>query len=201
MAMFQPFKAATQRKGSAVNDLMMQQQVDAARREMQAQNLAGATSIAKWGLGKDTSPWADSLYGAEAAAPTENALSTALRMEGPATEGFMSGINTGAPAAEAGLVDSALATGAEGSLSGLSASALPAAGGTAAGAGAGAGTAAAGAGAGTAAAGAGTAAAGAGTAAAAGGAAAGATPALAALGPIGMGIGGLLLARQLGVFG
>lgn len=195
MAMFQPFKAATQRKGSAVNDLMMQQQVDAARREMQAQNLAGATSIAKWGLGKDTSPWADSLYGAEAA-PTENALSTALRMEGPAAESAMSGLAPAAtPAAEAGLLEGALATGAEGTMSGLApsvlapaaetglvAGALPAAeAGVMSGIGASAVPAA--------------------TTAATTGAAAGATPALAALGPIGMGIGGLLLARQLGVFG
>lgn len=71
MAMFQPFKGATQRKGSAVNDVMVEAQMEAARQEMISQKLAGAAQIGMWGLGKNTSPWADSLYGgAESAMPT-----------------------------------------------------------------------------------------------------------------------------------
>lgn len=193
MAMFQPFKGATQRKGSAVNDAMVEAQMEAARQEMISQKMAGATNIAMWGLGKDTSPWADSLYGSEAAAPTENALSTALRASPPA-EGFMSGLApAAAPAAEAGLLEGALATGAEGAMSGLApsvlapavetglvAGALPAAeAGVMSGLGASAVPAATG----------------------AAGAGAAGTGAMAALGPIGMGIGGLMLARQLGLFG
>lgn len=172
MAMFQPFKSATQRKGSAVNDLMMQQQVDAARREMQNQNMAGAAQLAKWGLGKDTSPWAEALYGGgETAALTPEATSAALR----ASEGIGStaGATMGSVAPTAG-ANAALA---EGITAGLAeGAAVPVAEALAV-----------------------PAAEAAVTTGAAG--AAGATPAMAALGPIGMGIGGLLLARQLGLLG
>ena len=63
MALFQPFKSATQRSGSAVGDMLTQSQLDAAEREMMAQNIQGAAQLAQWGLGKETSPWADSIYG------------------------------------------------------------------------------------------------------------------------------------------
>lgn len=178
MAMFQPFKSATQRKGSAVNDLMVQQQIDAARREMMHQNMAGAAQLGKWGLGKDTSPWADALYGTEAAV-TPEATSAALRAgEGiggnvgasmgsvaPAAgvdAGLNAGINAGLTEAAAVPVAEALAVPA--AEAAIGASAVPAA-----------------------------------TTGAA--AAGGASPLLAAAGPVGMGIGGLLLARQLGLFG
>lgn len=191
MAMFQPFKAATQRKGSAVNDAMVEAQMEAARQEMISQKMAGATNIAMWGLGKDTSPWAESLYGGEAAAITPEATSAALRMEAPAAEGFMSGLApAAAPAAEAGLLEGALATGGESAMSGLLPSVLAPAAETGLVAGA-LPAAEAGVMSGL----------GASAVPAATGAAGAGTGAMAALGPIGMGIGGLMLARQLGLFG
>lgn len=77
--LFQPFKSATQRTGSAVTDALAQAKMDAIQREIQGQNIAGAASLAKWGLDKDTSPWAEALYGApeaETTSPVAEALRT-----------------------------------------------------------------------------------------------------------------------------
>lgn len=83
--LFQPFKGATQRQGSAVSDALAKAQMEKMQREIQGQNIAGAAALAQWGLGKDTSPWADSIYGEETPV-AENPVSTALRApETPAT--------------------------------------------------------------------------------------------------------------------
>lgn len=67
--LFQPFNNATQRKGSAVEDALAKAKMEAIQREIQGQNIAGAASLAKWGLDKETSPWADAIYGEAETAP------------------------------------------------------------------------------------------------------------------------------------